>query len=106
GITGAAVATSVSLAIYNLTSVFVIYWRHQITPFTIKNLVGLLIISVILASIQFFPIFLSPLWQAIFNAGLVTLMYLPVVFSLRLSSDLNELLYSTVHRLKQIFMGK
>jgi len=85
GIVGAALATLISLGLYNLLKMLFIQWRFKMHPFGIKTLQLLLITGAIYGNI---------LLRSILIGG----SYVLIVYTLRISADFNKLLLDFLNR--------
>ena len=92
GTTGAAVATFSSILLVNLLRIIAVWKLFKIHPFTIKSLyaIGVLVGSyVIVVSIPDFDNYILNLF---FKGSILTLIYIPAVYFLKLSEDINDLI--------------
>lgn len=92
GITGAAIATCLSIVSINLLRLFAVYKLFGILPFTRKTLYALFIIGILAITWIWLPkldnIILSILYKG-FSFGLV---YLFIIYYLHLSDDINSII--------------
>ncbi|MDX1906044.1 MAG: polysaccharide biosynthesis C-terminal domain-containing protein [Bacteroidia bacterium] len=89
GITGAAVATTVSIGLYNLACSLFVWARLRMQPFTWQTLGLLGITAVVLGVGMIIPPAENPLISIILRSVVVTALYVPAVLIFRLSSDIS-----------------
>jgi O-antigen/teichoic acid export membrane protein len=92
GITGAAVATLISVASYNFISIGLVWVKFRLQPFTIQTLYTLLSGILAYAIVLFVPKSGYDLLDITYRSGLYVLIFGSLAFYLRLSPDLNEML--------------
>ncbi|MBR9922102.1 MAG: oligosaccharide flippase family protein [Bacteroidetes bacterium] len=91
GINGAALATLISFAIFNLVKYLFLYFREGLQPFTVKTpLVGLLGIGLYFL-VRFIPIDLHPFLSIFFRSAVFTGLYILVIWKGNLSPELSAL---------------
>lgn len=105
GILGAAIATALSLLIYNAVKYFFVLYRFSMQPFTGKTLLTVLFlglsISVALAVPQ-----LPWVIDLFSRTAIIGILFLFPVWRLKLSPDVNELLNSGVLTVKNLIQRK
>jgi O-antigen/teichoic acid export membrane protein len=92
GIFGAALATFLAFAAYNTSKIFIVGKKFKIYPFTIKTLYGLIIILVFSMVFYFWDFQFHAVVNIILKSVILGLLYLPVIFYLKLSKDINLLI--------------
>lgn len=99
GITGAAVATLLSLTCYNLSNLFVVWQKFHMQPFSAStaSVVGLALLSIGL--ISFLPDTGHSLLNIVLRSGLFGLLFSAAVIRFRISEDINQLWRSLPERL-------
>lgn len=92
GITGAALATAISILIHNLVCVVYVYHRFGIQPFTRKTGTGIILLGVTLLAGLYLPSL--PVWMAdlLLRSALITIMATAGLFLFRLSDDLQDMI--------------
>jgi len=101
GINGAAFATGLSLAIYNLLKSFFVYYRFKIHPFN-KDTFKVLSIGVMsFVIINLLSVIHSLLISSIVYTVLFSLIYWVFMYAMRISDDVNGLIYNIFKRLKK-----
>ena len=92
GIFGAALATFLAFAAYNTSKIFIVGKKFKIYPFTLKTLYGLIIILIFTVVFYFWDFGFHPVVNIILKSVILGLLYLPVIFYLKLSKDINLLI--------------
>ncbi|GHA50511.1 hypothetical protein GCM10007103_34060 [Salinimicrobium marinum] len=92
GIFGAALATFLAFAAYNTSKIFIVGKKFKIYPFTAKTLYGLIIILVFSMVFYFWDFAFHPVVNIILKSVILGVLYLPVIFYLKLSKDINLLI--------------
>lgn len=106
GITGAAIATCLTLAISNLIKIILIKVLFKSQPFNLKYVFGILVFSGIII-IQYNFSFVDNIWinaileTIIFSGALLTILYL-----LRVSEDVNQMVNRILFRFFNINLDK
>lgn len=89
GLFGAAMATFLAFAAYNTSKIFIVGKKFRIYPFTIRTVYGLLIILIFSLAFYFWDFNFHPVINIVLKSAILGLLYLPVIFYLRLSGDIN-----------------
>lgn len=99
GMEGAALATLLTIVIFNMVKLIFIYWHYRIIPFTTKN--GWLL--VITAGVLYLALRVRPLGSVWLDLSLrslgITLVFGVLVFLLRISEDANQLMLIVLRRI-------
>ena len=94
GIMGAAIATLISIALYNILRVLFVYYYYHIQPFTL-NCVWVLLITIIVWMIAAqIPSFNNKYIDISLRSSVITILYGGAILYFRLSDDINDLVYS------------
>lgn len=97
-INGVALATLSGLFLYNAVKFTFIYIKIGLQPFSIQTLYALLIAFVTYGAAMFIPIIGTDIWSVIATIILksitVTIVFIPLVLSLKLAPDLNDIVAS------------
>lgn len=99
GITGSAMATALTIFLYNVAKYFIIYAKFKIQPFSVATLKVLLICVLVLLLNQCLPTFKSPFNDLIIRSTLVSLLYIGMIYAVKASDDINTLIHQMVQRL-------
>jgi O-antigen/teichoic acid export membrane protein len=98
GITGAAIASAVTLLIFNLARYLFILLIFKMQPFTYKTPLTILTGVIAYGIVQAFPPFSNFIVDGLFRAAAITLLFGGTVYYLRLSEDINGLINNLVSR--------
>lgn len=98
GLFGAALASFLAIALYNTIKFFYVKSKFGIVPFTIETLkvLGILLVLGVVFYYLSFPF--HPIINILLKGVLTTLLFLAVLYKLKISEDINRIL--------QRFMGK
>ncbi|MFD0975481.1 oligosaccharide flippase family protein [Salinimicrobium gaetbulicola] len=99
GIFGAAMATFLAFAVYNTSKLVIVYRKFRIQPFTIQTLYGIILILVCSFSFYYWDFQINPVVNILLKSILIGLIYVGVIYYLKLSKDINQLI-EKVLRLK------
>ena len=102
GILGPAIATLISVSIYNLLRVGFIWYRFKMQPFSKNNFAVLAVGIAIFYIIDFIPNFDLPILNILKNSSLVVLLFIPLIYFCKVSSEFNDLVTSILLRINPI----
>ena len=91
GIMGAAIATFLAFAAYNTTKIFIVGQKFKIYPFTLKTVYGLFAVLIFSLGFYFWDFPFHPIINIALKSLILGLLYLPVIYILKLSPDINGL---------------
>ena len=102
GIAGAAMATMLSLSLYNILKVGFIYWKFKMLPFTKASLHICLLGALTMAIVYGFlyQVDMHPIVAILLKSTLVIAIYFPLAFWLKISPDINEIVVNVWKRVK------
>ena len=100
GLLGAALATFLSFAAYNTIKIFIVLQKFRMHPFSSKTVVGLTVIIIFSVFFFFWDFNFHPFVNIILKSVLLVLLYLPVVYFLKLSRDINQLILKLLNKIK------
>lgn len=92
GITGAGMATMATILFINVVRLIAVYRIYHLIPFTYKTLVILFILIFITAGIEWIPNHSNALLNLFFKSSLISGVYIPLVYFLRISEDFNSMI--------------
>jgi O-antigen/teichoic acid export membrane protein len=99
GINGAAMATALSVLLFNLIRLILIKLKMNLQPFSLKTLYTILILIVIYVVSLYLPLsgnlYLDVVWKTLF----VVVIFIPLLLFLELSEDINKLVVDIRKRL-------
>jgi len=105
GINGAALATGISILIYNMIKLIYVYIKLTMHPFSMKTIMIYMVGIVFFIAIITIPKFDSLILSSIVYTIILTLIYPIVIYLLRISDDINNILDIGISRVKNL-MGK
>jgi O-antigen/teichoic acid export membrane protein len=91
GLTGAAVATLMSVGCYNLINLALVWNKFRLQPFSQKIGVALLAAALTYLVIALIPRLSSPLLDIMLHSGLYVLVFGLLIWRMQISSDVNDL---------------
>lgn len=98
GIVGAAIATAISIFIYNFIRNIIVYNKLKMNPFTYKHLITLALLILVLVignTIQISNPFMSILIKSI----LLSSIFISLVYFLNVSNEINRVILTVIKRL-------
>ncbi len=98
GINGAALATLITILIFNTIKVFYIKSKLNMQPFTFKTLLVLGLILLLFGLFYFVVFPFHPIINIVIKSGLIGIIYCVVVYKINISEDVNELIDSFLKR--------
>ena len=102
GLTGAAVATLLSITFYNLFSLFLVWKKFRIQPFTPQTIRVLGVFLAGLAAVWWLPSSGLHLVDIVIRSGLYTVLFLGLVVLTGISPDINQLWADAKARIKHL----
>lgn len=101
GVVGAAIATAVSIFLFNACMVLFVWWKLKIQPFSRGTLKSLLAIGLVLGLNLLLKEMANPWIDALIRSALSTVVFIAVVYFLKASDDINELAGNVLARLRK-----
>ena len=98
GLIGPALASLFSISLFNLLRVWFIWYQFKMQPFLWSNLWALLVAMAGYYVVWLIPDFGIPILDIMKNSLLITLIYIPIIYYLRLSEDINQVIDHTLNR--------
>ena len=92
GINGAALATFISIFIYNSAKLIFVYYKFKMLPFTTNTLKTFILIVISIAVFYFWEFPFHPIINIILKSVLIGLSYVFVVYRFNLSEDISAIL--------------
>lgn len=102
GIVGAALATLLSVAIYNTIKLLFVVKKLHLYPFTKKTLVSLVIISTTFGLFYFWDFSFIPFVNIVLKSILVTIFYVFCNYKLKVSDEMVSFMDSIFDRLRKM----
>jgi O-antigen/teichoic acid export membrane protein len=84
GIIGAAIANATASFIYNFLKFLFLWLKYGFQPFTKQTILNIIVISIAVLSLQFFPNIENPFIAIIFLGTLITVYYFMICYKLNL----------------------
>lgn len=98
GVNGAAFATFASLSLINFARIIAVWKLFGIQPFSSETLKTFLLMGAVFAIVSFIPNHDNYILNLLFKSALITILYLPTAYYLKLSEDLNDMINKTLKR--------
>jgi len=92
GIDGAGYATLLSIAFVNLVRLIAVFKLYRLHPFSSQTIKIICIITIVTLVVQYIPNLTNYLVNLLFKGSIITLLYLPLVYFLKLSGDINDMI--------------
>ena len=99
GITGAALATLISILVYNAIKLLFVIWKMNLYPFSINTLKSLAIIIVLFAAFYFWEFNFNPVVNIVLKSTLISILYLYVNYKLVISAEVNGVVNTALKKL-------
>ncbi len=96
GIEGAALATLISIVIVNTIRLIIIKVKMGILPFTMKSIYIPIIGAITYAAVYFVPPFESFIVDLIIRSVIITVIFIPPMYFLKVSNEFNGLIDKTL----------
>jgi O-antigen/teichoic acid export membrane protein len=100
GIVGAALATLIAIIIYNTIKVLFLFWKLNLSPFTIKTVYSFGIITLIFLIFYFWDFTFHPIFNIILKSILVIITYSLLNYKLKISIEMNQIFDKLKFRVK------
>ena len=105
GINGAAMATAISILLFNFSRFIIIKVKMNMHPFSLKTIYTVLLLFVIYFLLYFLPNSGETFLDIIGRSLAVLLIFIPLGYYLNLSEDINNLLLLSIKRIN-LFLFK
>ncbi len=93
GITGAALAATISLVIYNLLRLVFVWVNFKMQPFTLNCLWILLITTGTLAIVHFIPFIINKYVSICINSAVIGIVYMSCILLFKFSPEINNMAF-------------
>ncbi|MBL6448336.1 oligosaccharide flippase family protein [Fulvivirga sp. 29W222] len=97
---GAAIATMLSLIIYNLLKYSFLKIKMSLDPFTPKTIVAITICLLSFIIPYFIPVFNNIFVDSLIRSSLMVSIFVPLIYFTKISTDINELIDQGIRLLK------
>lgn len=91
GIVGAAMATAISLLLFNLAAFLFLLVKFKMQPFTIKTVLAVIIAFLALFLTGLLPEIGSPIVNILMQSIVILCIYIPLIVTFKISEDINAL---------------
>jgi len=98
GINGSAIATLLSIIVYNTIKLLFVVKKMNLFPFTINTVKSFGIIVIIFVTFYFWNFNFHPIINIILKSGLIAITYIGINYKLKISTEINDLIDQTVSR--------
>ena len=92
GINGAAIATAISILLFNLIRLILIKVKMDMHPFSFKTIYTILLLSVVYLVLSFLPSSGYAIFDIICKSSAVFVLFVPLLLYFNLSYDLNKII--------------
>lgn len=92
GITGSALATLLSVAVYNSLKLWFVVKKMKLYPFTINTLKSFGILAIVFVGFYFWEFSFHPILNIVLKSVLITIVYVYLNLAFKISADLNLLM--------------
>ena len=90
GITGAALASALSILIFNLINYSYVKWKFNSQPFTINTIKGIIVGIVVFIIAQFIPDLDNKYLNILLTSAVISILYIGLIYILKISEDINH----------------
>ncbi len=102
GLIGAAWASLISITVYNISRGLFIYYKFGLQPFNNKSIYVILIAISLAGAISIIPSTSFSILNIFIKGGLFVLLYLLLSYKLNISKDINELIESSIAKVRGV----
>jgi len=99
GITGAAMATALSVFLFNFIRLVLIKVKMKMHPFSFKTIYTVIILFAIYLLVTFLPLSGNVYFDIFWKSFFVIMVFIPLMLALKLSEDINKIVAETKKRL-------
>lgn len=90
GITGAAMATALSILLYQLIATSYLYYRYKILPFSMSTIKALMTGLIVVGVVSFIPMLFNPYMDTVLRSLVISILFLGLSWTLKTSEQLNQ----------------
>ncbi|HEX8269024.1 MAG TPA: oligosaccharide flippase family protein [Flavobacterium sp.] len=98
GIDGAAIATLISLILYNAAKLLFVIFRMDLNPFTIQTLYSFVIFVLTFGVFYYWEFSFHPIINIVLKSALVSVFYLVISYKLKISPDINSVINAVLKK--------
>lgn len=92
GINGAAMATAISIFLFNIMRLLIIYSKMKIHPFMLQTLYTIFILVFVYLIVQMLPNISNPFINIVYKSLIIVCVFTPLCYILNLSDDISEII--------------
>lgn len=100
GLNGAALATFIAVFLYNTAKIVVVYKVFKITPFSSDTLKVAVVLLILALAGYFWDFNFNAFISIILKSIIITTIFFIILYKGSFSSDINDLMYKTIEKLK------
>ena len=102
GINGAGIATLIATVGYSVAKLVVVQLKFKMQPFTSRSLKAFVIIMLFCGIFYFWDFNINPFIAILLKGSIIGVSYIMIVYMLKVSNDVNEMMYNAITRLKKM----
>jgi len=91
GILGAAVASFLAFAVYNISKLLIVFNKFKMQPFTLDTMYILIFVAGLTVAFYFWEFQFHPIVNIVLKSIIVTIIYIAVALRFNFSEDVNQL---------------
>jgi O-antigen/teichoic acid export membrane protein len=100
GINGAGLATLLTIVFVNLLRLIAVYSIYKIQPFTFQTVKVVMLIIGVTLFVEYLPNVENFILNLVYKGGVISLIYLPLVYFMKISEDFNQLVNGLFSKFK------
>jgi O-antigen/teichoic acid export membrane protein len=106
GIEGAALATALSVLLFNFFSFLFLFIKYKLQPFSLNTILVLAIAVLTLLIVEFINFEYVYYFEIIINSLMVSFIFIPSMYFLKVSTDFNRIIDKFLTRFFALFLHK
>jgi O-antigen/teichoic acid export membrane protein len=106
GIVGSAIATAISIVLFNTIMVLFVKWKLKVQPFTLNNLKTLAVILAFLGLNALLPSMGNAYLDAAVRSVATIVLFVVVIYKINASKDINDFMLSVYNKYIKSRLGK
>ncbi len=99
GLMGAAYSGMISIILFNVLRLFFLYYKFGMQPYTWKSLISVLSVSAVVMLVYLIPRQSDFILDAVIRSILFTLVFIPLVYSIKTSAEVNQLIRKGIQKI-------
>ncbi len=101
GITGAGIATFLTIVCYNVIKLCIVYIKFKMHPFSLQTGFGLFFIVAFVLAFYFWNLKFHPFVNIALKSILISISYIGVLYVSKISMDINRLIHGFLEKVKR-----